>query len=157
MRIINIITFIFLTGCCINSPYDNKNSGEIVSGYNFGRLDVMNCLPERSPEIIIRDSIELNTFVYAMRNCINNINLHDSDLKIEPIDFDTYSVLGYFLINRSCNGHFYRDVEIDHSDKTVRYIIDMKSCGNCPEEVANLNLVKIPKIDKDYKIEFDVD
>ncbi len=151
-----IIIFLIYTGggCCIDEPYNNENKGEIIKGYSFNGLDLLNCL-EMNQEIIIRSKEEYDDFLSILMNCPYNKDKDSLNFNAD-IDFEKFSILGKLIETNDCNGYFIREVTIDKDNQLITYEITKKKCGSCKENMANINCVVIPSIPNNCKVVFKV-
>ena len=144
-----IISFIGLVmySCCNES---DENSGIIhsdlsIDGFYIVTYDCLN-LPDTA---CIRDENQYNEIFRIIGT--------DSDcgkIIMPEIDFAKYSI----LINHKSGGgkHFYhRTVNVDSTAKIVTYLITSESCPVFTDyETDSYNLVLVPKIGTDYKIDY---
>lgn len=147
-RISLIALTLFLSGVCFScskSPKcwgDHKNKGIIENSV------VIPCEPafDQGEYVIQDDSSYVNTF----NNSVPNI----SDCSLPPVDFNSYSLLGYYA-SGACEVKFIREVTKIDSEKRYHYSIIIKSCGACKKESYSFNWVTVPKIPEGWTVTFE--
>jgi hypothetical protein len=70
------------------------------------------------------------------------------------VDFEEYSVLGVQAIGTGCTVTFAKDVSRDDQSKTVRYEVTALEEGPCEMVSYNRNLILVPRIPPEYRVEF---
>jgi len=123
--------------CCRKYPQrgESVNKGEIVGNYTLPEC----YYPVRPGNYVtIDDSSDLET------SCTPGpLN----------INFNEHSVLG-ISISGKCDLKIIREVTIDSDAKVYTYKISFKDAGLCGSKITNLNMVLVPKIPSDYRVDF---
>lgn len=118
------------------------NRGEIIDNfqlpecYSIGTFTNNACIIKSVADL---DTIEGSTCVPAAIN----------------FDFNSFSVLGQGF-NFDCSAKIIREVKIDHNNKLYNYTVKFKDLGICKKLGMPTNLVVVPKIPADYKVEFNI-
>ena len=97
----------------------------------------------------------------AYLNFANSIRIHpyntNCDTAILPvIDFNKYSLLGRNTSGGGCGATYDRQILKDIDDKKIIYKINVQYEGSCYILIENWNWVYIPKLEKGYSVEFQV-
>lgn len=87
---------------------------------------------------------------------IYNLVVSFNNENIENIDFKKYTVLGKYTTGQ-CKVTFERNVTKNDLIKQIEYKIKVHQCGNCKENLEDMNWVLVPKIPDSYKIIFIVE
>jgi hypothetical protein len=143
--IVLAVCLYLFTSCC--NEHDD-NSGMIMSDFHVGDFsqgyDCFN-LPDT---ICIRDD---STYQKVFKTETTKSSC--AGLSLPLIDFNKNSILIY----QKGGGleYYHRQVQIDTVGKIVIYSISTTRCF-CPDKCsrANQNMVIVPKIGKDYKVQF---
>ncbi|MGZ5242597.1 MAG: hypothetical protein ACXWEY_09330 [Bacteroidia bacterium] len=72
----------------------------------------------------------------------------------EEIDFSRYTMLGQYAQTGGCSAGFLRTVTQNNAEKKMIYEVFANGCGECEELSLSYNIVLVPKIPKDYSVEF---
>jgi hypothetical protein len=70
------------------------------------------------------------------------------------VDFAQYSLLGVEAMGTGCQVAFEKHVYRDDESKTVHYEIQVIEEGACETVTYNRNLILVPRIPPDYRVEF---
>jgi hypothetical protein len=143
-----VLLFGLLLGCCNK---EDENGGAIIADLNIPDLndfDQRECYSYLDTLCILNDSAYQAAF-----------NFYTPSSKCKAIsrpyvDFNKYSILIYKKFEGG-NVRFYRHVTIDTIARIVTYRISNENCF-CPDkcETESFNIILIPKISKDYRVEY---
>jgi len=101
-------------------------------------------------ELIIRNQNEFEDYGDKI---INNDNRCEA-ANLPIIDFSEYSILSKITQDGCCSDMYTRLILKDYELKKITYKIDVEYFGSCEKLCFNYNLVLVPKIPEDYKVEF---
>lgn len=71
-----------------------------------------------------------------------------------PIDFNTYSLLGYKACGSGCEVSFNRKVYQDDENQKYIYDVEVETRGGCEPWICSMNWILIPKMEEDYFVDF---
>jgi hypothetical protein len=147
-KLLLIWLFFLFFGCCNK---EDTNSGAIVSNLDIGNLDdftQMDCYSYLDTLCILNDS------TYQAAFTLNSPSSKCKAVLKPNVDFEKYSILIYRKLEGG-NLVFHRHVAIDTINKLVTYRISTDNCFCADKcETESFNIVLIPKIGKDYKVEY---
>jgi hypothetical protein len=143
-----ILLSVALNSCC--NKHD-ENSGVILADFeieNYPDWRIKNCYNLPNTYCIVDDSTYKKIF---------SRGVHTSEcpiLKLPALDFSKVSLL-IFKKDMPTPTNFNRNVEIDTIQKIISYSIKVKRYF-CPDASGSLsyNMVIVPKIGNDYRIEY---
>jgi hypothetical protein len=105
-------------------------------------------------QFIITDNKAYQTFADSIRDHPYNINCDTATLP--TIDFTKYSLLGKKTSGGGCSATYNRLILQDNNEKKLIYKITVQYKGSCSMLLASWNWVIIPKLEKGYSVEFQV-
>jgi hypothetical protein len=73
--------------------------------------------------------------------------------RLDSVDFARFDILGLTTVNRG-SSHYLRDVKRDDVAKTITYTVTEQYCKRSSPVDGNSNLVVVPKVPVDYRVEF---
>jgi hypothetical protein len=140
---------------CSKSPAckgQDENNG-IIEKY-YGNHNFPMCMETYVNEqgtLVIRSNEELSTIIDS--NCAN---LPEAGYSEDPpeIDFSKYSLLGFWATGGGCEIKIVREVTSSDEDGKYYYKIKIIECGLCDMLRYDANLVLVPKLPEDFKVDF---
>jgi hypothetical protein len=143
-KAILLLFVILLQTACNKYPKrgESLNQGGIVSNFETEYQTAYAAIVKTS---IIKNVAEFDS-VLKDQICVNTS---------KNFDFNSFSINGQ-TISFNCNAKIIREVKINHNNKLYTYTINFKDVGMCIRHGMTPNLVIVPKISDDYKVEFKV-
>jgi hypothetical protein len=71
------------------------------------------------------------------------------------INYSNFNLMA-FPVTARCNASFERNVDINHTNQTVTYTINVTQCSNCKEERTTENYVLVPTFPSTYVVVYDL-
>lgn len=146
MKIFILIFLVTLIGC-------KKDNTKIIVPDVVFLSDFGTCFSNFSEDTpyVIRDKL---TFYEIMESVRTNDSTCDT-ASIPEIDFNNYSLIGYLTIG-ICSIDNEKNILLNESEKTYHYLITINynEKPTCKILVATMNWALIPKLPKDYSVEF---
>lgn len=109
---------------------------------------------------IILPTIEMKSKPHVIRadsqNVFNLMVSFTGDNNYEPIDFNSYTLLGIYTYE-GCQAIFIRDVRKNDSLKECTYRVQVQHCGTCEVLVESMNWVLVERIPNDYEVMFKIE
>ena len=106
-------------------------------------------------ELIITDNESYQIFGDSIRIIAPNHPECDT-ATIPYIDFNRYSLLGKHTWNGCCSATYDRKIYKDKGERKIIYRINVEYHLGCDALCGSWNWVFIPKLSKDYSVEFEV-
>ena len=119
---------------------ESVNRGEIIGNFEMPRC--YTAATYTGNVCVIRAAGDLDTAEFA--GCIP---------AAIDVDFNKVSVLGH-TISYGCTAKIIRELKIDHLKKEYNYTVKFKDQGICKRLGMAYNLVLVPKIPEDYRVNF---
>jgi hypothetical protein len=150
--------YIFLIFSILNFSCEKyENLTEQVEFYepNYFGICFSGLFDKNYDEVIITDNDSYQEFGNSIR--IHPFNL-DCDTAVLPyIDFDKYSLIGKYTEGGGCDVNYERQIIDDKKHNKIVYTINIEYFGNCAMLIFNMNWALIPKLKKNYTVEFKVE
>ena len=157
MKTVSSYLFVFsllMLNSCSKSPAcwgDDKDKGQIEKYFQMKDVPVsIQYMLQDSGSLVAHDTTEL------IAKLGDYFFMNDDKIKTfyRSVDFYNYSLLGFYATGQ-CEVKFIREVSINDETKTCHYSITRHQCGMCKSMRTEANLILVPKLSKDYKVEFD--
>ena len=103
-------------------------------------------------EVIITDNESYLEYFNQKR--IHPYNLNCDTAELPKIDFDKYSLIGKYTEGGGCEVSYNREIIDNKTKNKIVYTIDVEYSGSCLMLITNMNWALIPKLKKDYNVEF---
>lgn len=104
---------------------------------------------EKQGEELSRNGMQITTPEQYKR-----VFAHCCENRLGSIDFARFDILGLTTVNRGSSSHYLRDVKRDDAAKTITYTVTEQYCKRSSPVDGNSNLVVVPKVPVDYRVEF---
>ena len=94
---------------------------------------------------------------YWNKRRIHPYNLDCDTAQLPNIDFDKYSLIGKYTEGGGCEVSYDRDIIEDKLRNRIIYTIKVEYQGTCAMLITSMNWVLIPKLKRNYEVEFVVE
>lgn len=142
-----LIIITIITSCCNES---DENSGIIWSDLYIEQFGITNyyCL-DLPDTACVRSKDQYNElFKIVGQSKVCN------EIVIPEVDFSKFSILINHRTNKG-KKFYHKNVTVDSNNKVVTYLISIESCPIVVDsETESYNIVLVPKIGEDYKVEY---
>ena len=94
---------------------------------------------------------------YFNKKRIHPVNLNCDTAKLPEIDFNKYSLIGKYTEGGGCDVSYDREIINNKRKNKIVYTINVEYTGLCDMLITNMNWALIPKLKKNYDVEFIVE
>ena len=106
-------------------------------------------------EVVITDSKTYEDYWNLKR--IHPYNLDCDTAELPKINFDEYSLIGKYTEGGGCEVSYEREIIEDKVRNKIIYTINVEYIGLCQMLITNMNWALIPKLKRNYEVEFIVE
>ena len=134
---------------CRQEPAEENELGAIYLN-DFGM-----CFPTFNNSENTGYVITNNSQYQALRNSTLNHYINCDTAQLPTIDFNIYSLLGYFT-EGTCSLNNTKEIVLDQRHRQYIYKIKVQEYGMCKMLVTTMNWALVPRLPGGYKVVFDV-